>query len=297
MRHLINNTGYFFKEVKTIIRTNLLTNISSFLSMALIFLILAMVISGWWASSYVIDVIQGEAEISAYFTENMAAADVEQLMGKIEAIDGVKEAQLIDEDEAYVRMEEVLGKEARVLEYFDDNPFSSFIEIKIDLSKTDDVLTNVSALNGIEYVRDNRDVLDQLRDLAGIIRFLGYLMITAVGISTLVIISHIIRQGIDSNKDQINTLMLLGAPDSFIAFPFLLVGLILTIGGGILASGLAAYTLNYLFAQITGPLPFIPLPPLNTLVLNLVLVIIALSVVLGAAGSMFGLRMAKNKHK
>jgi cell division transport system permease protein len=157
----------------------------------------------------------------------------------------------------------------------------------------DFVLTELHIMSGIEHVRDNRDVLDRLRSLARIIQYLGYLIVTAVGISTLVIISHIIRLGIDHNREQIKTLRLLGAPDSFIAFPFLLAGLLLSIGGGILAAIFAAYALRYVYAQIAGPLPFIPLPQRETLVLNLFLLITSLSAFLGIAGSLFGLSAAK----
>jgi cell division transport system permease protein len=294
MKHLLNNADYFLKEVKTIIRLNLLSNIFSFLSTALIFLILSMVISGWWVSSHVVEIIQSEAEINAYFAESIDTAGVMQLADAINRIDGVREAQLVNEEEAYARMVEILGKEARVLEYFDENPFSPFIEIKIHLERMDAVLAELHPMSGIEHVRDNREVLERLRSLAGIIRFLGYLIVTAVGISTLVIISHIIRQGVDNNREQINTLRLLGAPDSFIALPFLLEGLLLCIGGGILATILAAFAIRYVYAQVAGPLPFIPLPPRETLVLNMALLITSLSAFLGIAGSLFGLSATKN---
>lgn len=293
---MFNNADYFFKEVKTIIRINLLSNIFSFISTALIFFILAMVISGWWMSNHVVEVIQGEAEINAYFTESMSTAEAMQLADSIKTIDGVREAQLVNEGEAYARMVEILGKEARVLEYFDENPFSPFIEIKIHLERMDAVLAELHPMSGIEHVRDNRDVLERLRNMAGIIRFLGYLIVTAVGISTLVIISHIIRQGIDNNREQINTLRLLGAPESFIALPYLLAGLLLSIGGGILAIILASYALRYVYAQVAGPLPFIPLPPRETLVLNLIILVTTLSASLGMAGSLFGLSVSKNNH-
>lgn len=293
MKLFLNNTDYFLKEVKTIIRINLLSNIFSFLSTALIFLILAMVIFGWWVSSHVVEVIQGEAEINAYFAESISTVGVMQLAGAIRRIEGVTEAQLVNEGESFDRMVEILGKEARVLEYFDENPFSPFIEIKIYLERMDAVLAELHLISGIEHVRDNREVLERLRNLAGIVRFLGYLIVTAVGISTLVIISHIIRLGIDNNREQINTLRLLGAPDSFIAFPFLLEGLLLSMGGGILATILATYALRYVYAQVAGPLPFIPLPPRETLVLNMAILIASLSAFLGIAGSLLGLSVPK----
>lgn len=293
MKNIMYNVGYFLREVKNIINLNLLSNVFSFLSTGLIFFILAMVISGWWISSQIVEAVQGEAEISVYFDENIDNAGAIKLVGDIKGIEGVKEARLVNEAEAYGRMEEILGKEARVLTYFDENPFSPFVEVKIQLEEIDPILKGLEIISGIEHVRDNRKVLERLSSIAGILKVLGYLVVTAVGISTMVIISHIIRMGIYDNREQINTLRLMGAPELFIAFPFLLEGLLLTLGGGALASALAVFSLRYLYSQMAGPLPFIPLPPLGALASNLVILVMALSAALGVAGSIFGLSSAK----
>lgn len=296
MKTIISNVGYFLKEVKTMIRLNLLSNILTLFSTGLIFFILAMIISGWWVSNHVVNVVQGEAEISVYLDEKIVNTNsaVLLMVESIKGIEGARTARVVDKDEAYRRMEEILGKEASVLTKFDDNPFSAFVELKINLDQIEPVLDKLNHMVGVEYVRDNRAVLDRLRNIAGVLRLVGFLVVVAVGISTLVIISHIIRLGISNNKEQISTLRLLGAPESFIALPFLLEGLLLTLGGSILAVSLAAFAIEYLFAQMAGPLPFIPLPPQEALVSRMVIVVLSLSAVLGIVGSLLGLPSAKN---
>ena len=293
MKNFIRNIGYFLKEAKTMIKLNLMSNIFSLVSTGLIFFFLAMVVSGWWVSSQVVEVIQGEAEINVYLEEGIDDEGALLVIEKINEIKGVEEARMVDEGEAYDRMVEILGEEAQVLESFDENPFSAFIEVKIHLEEINTVLEKLFLVTGIQHIRDNREVLDRISNLAGILKVIGYLVVTAVGISTLVIISHIIRQGIYNNKDQINTLRLLGAPEGFIAFPFLLEGLLLTLGGGILAVVLSVFSLKYFYVQMAGPLPFIPLPPIGTLIPALILLIITLSGTLGIVGSLLGLSSAK----
>ncbi|MGE5632218.1 MAG: cell division protein FtsX [Caulobacteraceae bacterium] len=293
MKNIFYNFGYFLQESKTMLRLNLISNILSVLCTSLIFLILAMVVSGWWISNRTVQTIQGEAEISAYFDESMGNDGAMQLAEKIRNIKGVREVRLVNEEEAYDRMVDILGKEARVLEFFDDNPFSPFIEVKISLENIDSILGKLGDMPGIDHVRDNREILNRLRNIADVLQFSGYLVVIAVAVSTVVIISHIIRLGIYSNKEQIDTLRLLGAPESFIAFPFLLEGLLLTLGGGIFASVLAAFSLKYIYAQIAGPLPFIPLPPIETLIAHMVILVISLSAAIGVAGSLMGLSSAR----
>ncbi len=289
MKKYFYNIGYFLKEVKNIISLNLLSNGVTLLSTALILFVLAMVISGWWISSGIISEIQEEAEISVYYNEELDDERIHQLIKMIEAVEGVKEVKLVEEEEAYDRMVSILGKEAKVLEHFDDNPFSSFIEINISLDKIDFILDELKFIDEIDHIRDNRDVLNRLQNISEIFSFLGYLIIAAASITTLVIISHIIRLGIHGNKDQINTLRLLGAPEAFIAFPFLLEGLLITLAGSIIAISLSSFILKHIYGQITGPLPFIPLPPLAGLSGKLKSLILFSGGILGVVGSLFGL--------
>lgn len=293
MKSFIYNAGYFLKEVRTIIRLNPVSNIFSFLSTGLIFFILSMVISGWWISTGVIETIQEEAEVSVYFDEKLDKADAEKLTEKINAVPGVREARLVSEAEAYNRMVKILGEEARVLSYFDDNPFSPFIEVKIRMDEIEPIIRELDSMTGIEHVRDNREVLLRLRSIAGMLELSGYLVVAVVGITTVVIISHIIKMGIYDSREQINTLRLLGAPESFIAFPFMLEGLLLTFGGGALAAVLAVSSLKLVYAWMAGPLTFIPLPIFGTLTSRLILLIILFSAASGTAGSLFGLTSAK----
>lgn len=294
MKNIIYNTRYFLKEAKTIIRLNLLSNIFSVLSTGLIFFILAMVISGWWASSHVVKLIKDEAEISVYYNEEINDSGILELIKNINAIDGVQEVRSVDAIEAYNRMEEIMGKDAKVLEILDDNPFSPFIEVEINLEEIDLVLGQLQMIEDIDHVRDNRAVLDRIKSISSIVKCLGMLVVTAVGISTVVITSHIIRQGIYSNREQINTLRLLGAPEVFIMLPFLLEGILLTLGGGIFASILAVITFNNIYGQVVGQLPFIPLPSRDILVSAITVLMLLISIMLGIIGGLFGLLTARS---
>jgi cell division transport system permease protein len=295
MRNIFNNRGYFIKEAVTALRINLMSNIFSILSIGLIFFLLTMVASGWWASSKVVDAIQGEAEISVYFKERIKDASVYEMLNKIKAIDGVREVRLVDENEAYDRMVKILDKEASVLKYLEDNPFSSFIEVKIHIEKMDSVLEKVQTIADVEQVRDNREVLERLKNLSGMLKLIGYVFVIAVSTCTLLIVSHIIRMGIYNSREQINTLRLLGAPEYFIALPFFLDGLMMTISGGILCLLMAIGSVKSIYSRMTGPLPFIPLPSLDQLIWGNIVLIIFISITLGVIGSFIGMKTAKEK--
>jgi len=248
-------------------------------------------------SNEVVEAIQKEAEINAYLTDKIDGNSVENLILNINEIQSVHGVKLIDEKEAYERMADILGEDASILNYFSDNPFDAFIEIKLDLEKIDTIIEDLQQFDEIEYIRDNRQILNRIHDISEILKLIGYLVLFGVGTSTLVIISHIIRLGINNNKEQINTLRLLGAPEGFIALPYMMEGLVLTVAGGILAFVISRITINYLYIKMTGTLSFIPLPSQEEIVLNLIGVAMVFSVIVGMLGSVLGILSSKKlKH-
>ena len=159
---------------------NKVSNFFSLLGTILVLFLFGLVVSGWRISDRFVEMLEKEAEISAYFEDDTGAAEATELITVIKTMDGVWDARLVGTEEARLRMEEVLGDEANILELFDQNPFEPFIEVRIDLNKMDNVLEQLRYLRGIAYVRDNRDILQQLQDIAKVLGVLMYLMIAAL---------------------------------------------------------------------------------------------------------------------
>jgi cell division transport system permease protein len=290
---LLHNTGYFLKEVTRIIRLNFLSNLFSVLGTGLILFLLGLMVTGWNISNKVVERLEKEAEVSVYFYENVKNNQAEEIMEYITSIDGVESARIVNQEEAYEQMQGILGEEAKVLELFHENPFEAYGEVRINLNQMDTVLNKISKVEGISYLRDNKSVLEQVQQLSNGLQIITYLVMFAVGITTLVIISHLIRQSIYNNKEQINTLRLLGAPDSFIGLPFLISGILLTVTGGLMATILIVFLVQMGYNQLAGTLPFIPLPDKRELLLELSILLPLVSIMLGILGSIFGLSKEK----
>jgi cell division transport system permease protein len=284
----IYNIGYFFSEAMRTVKSSPLSNLFSVLGTGLILFLLGLVLAGWSIGDQLITAIGNEAEVSAYFTDASDQDKTKALTEAVKEIDGVLTVRYVDEAEAHANMEEMLGEEAGILSLFNENPFEAFLEIHIDLERMDQVISKVKELDGIEYVRDNREVLNQMKQITEGMKLIGILMITAVGITTLIIISHMIRQGIYNNREQINTLRLLGAPNAFISFPFLLAGTLLTVCGGALAMLMIILLINNGYDKLNDVIPFLPLPEADGLKNFVSLILLAISTGLGILGSLFG---------
>lgn len=289
MKSYVYNIGYFIVEMFRNIKANPMSNLFSVIGTGLILFLLGLVTAGGAVGENLVTQLEREAQINAYFNENIDASKEQDIVDNIINLDGVMQAQLIDETQAKELMKEVLGEEADILELFDYNPFEAFVEIDLDINTMDETLKKVESLEGIEFVRDNREVLNKIKKITEGLKVVGLIILVAVGITTLIILTHMIRQGIYNNRDQINTMRLLGAPRGFIGLPFLLTGVVLTMLGGLIATGGLILLIDNAYEGINNILMFLPLPPKEEIISLVVLIIPVVSMVLGIIGSLFGI--------
>jgi cell division transport system permease protein len=238
--------------------------------------------------------IEDEAEISVYYEEGSSQQEVLNIQEEIRDIDGVKEILSVNEEEAKNKMNKILGKESRIISLFEHNPFSPYIEVKIDLESVDSIINEIEHINGVELVRDNKEILDKLISISSLVNIVGLFIVVAVSIATVVITSHIIQQGIYNNKEEIITLRLLGAPEFFITLPFILEGILMSILSGLLSIGMVRFLTGYLYSHVNGVLPFIVLPPFNKIIFGIGIFSLVSSFALGLLGSLFGLKSTKS---
>ena len=251
----MKNIGYFLREAGRIIRYNRVSNIFSFLGTGLILFLLGLVVAVWGISSQLVVLLQQEAEISAYFDKS--PENPEDIINSIKLIDGVWNVRYVGAEEARVRMENILGDESYILDLFEKNPFEPAIEIRIHLDHIDPVLQSIKNIKGIDYVRDNRGVLEQIKGITRALEILGYLVIAAVSITTLVIISHMIRQGIYHNREQLKHSSF-GRAGQLYRFPVCACRVFINLRRRIAGAVLITILINRGYGQLGGTLPFIP---------------------------------------
>lgn len=297
MSKLMSNLDYVFQEVKTILRLNGISSLLSLVSLTLIFFVAILAMSSWQISTSLVQALESEAEISVYYDAARVESgdlDLSSLISKIESADGTLTTLPISTEDAYTQMSVILGQDAAVLNHFDENPFEPYLEVGIDLNKLSVVIDEIQGLDGVVYVRDNQTVLEKVASIAGVVSGIGIFVAIAVGLATLMVTSHIIREGVHSNREQIMTLKLLGAPNGFIYQPYVMGGVLLTTLAGLMAAGLFMWFVTVVSADLAEVITF--LPPVNAgHMISLTLWgSVVTSFVLGLAASLLGLSMIRN---
>lgn len=297
MSKLLGNLGYVFQEVKTILRLNGISSLLSLLSLTLIFFVAILAMSSWQISTSLVRALEGEAEISVYYdTARVESGDLDlsNLISQIESADGTLTTLPISAEDAYTQMSSILGQDASVLNHFDENPFEPYLEVGIDLNKLSAVIDEIKGLDGVAYVRDNQTVLEKVAAIAGVVSGIGIFIALAVGLATLMVTSHIIREGVHSNREQIMTLKLLGAPNGFIYQPYILGGVLLTTLSGVLAAGLFLWFLKVVSADLAEVITFLPPVNVSDMISMSLWGAVAASFILGLAASLLGLSLIRN---
>lgn len=297
MRRHLDSLAYHIRETAALFWTNRVSNLLSLLSTVLVFLFLGLLLIGWRLSAYWVDLIRAEAEIQVFVKEETTPGRLESVAEQLRLLPGVAQVSIIPAEEAGVRMGTLLGAQADMLAHLEENPFRSFLELRISLDSLASILGRVEAMPLVELVRDNRDVLDRLMGVERALRLAGLVFGVAVSLFTVVLMSHITRIGVVHNREQIRTLRLLGAPECHIATPFLLFGVLIGGGGGLLAAGLLSLGLAWLPAQQTAMLPFLPMPEITMLGSRLGLMLAGAGVVLSGVGTISGLMSAREHHR
>ncbi len=292
MKNASGNTAYNLNEAKIIFKNSMISNILSILSLALIFFLFSAVVTGKLYANFIESKLTEQAAINVYYDDEEDKQVLEEALSKIA---GVKKVTAISAEEAVERMKSVLGEDSDVFEYIEENPFVPFLELDVNLENLEEIVSEVNTLPEVASVRDNLEILKGLRHFIGIINWMLAFVALAVGITTVILTGHIIRQGIYNNREQIETLNLLGAPAPFIMMPYLIEGTFIALSGGIIAAVTSGATLYGVSQMMKTPLPFIPLPSAQTVFPTTAVTVLCVSAILGVGGSVMGWFSVNNR--
>lgn len=296
MKKYLKNTGYFLKETLLLFKGQLAGNLVSLAGTVLLLMLLGLMLTGSGAAKELMEGLKEEAEIDVY-PSAQASKDMDYILNSIQHMEGVRKAALIDKEEAYKRMEALLKEDAAILKVFEENPLEPFIEVNVSLEGSKSVVERIKAIPGVDYVRDNEEILKRIKGISDFTGKISIFVLAAVSVTTFIILSHMIRQGIYKNREQIKTLRLLGSSEVFIGIPYILYGVLFNLAGGILAYLVLKEVISSIYASMNLDIPFLPLPDKGKLTAYVKVVLLSYSGILGLIVSLIGVPSVADKRR
>ncbi|GAA6754665.1 permease-like cell division protein FtsX [Thermus thalpophilus] len=239
-----------------------------------------------WNLERVVQTLEKELEVAAFLRPG---ANVEAVLGEIQSWPEVAAARLVTKEEALAEL--VLDypylAEAKDLV---ENPLPDTLRLRLkDPEAVRQVAARLRGLPGIEGVEYGGELTERLVQVLGGSRLAMGILVGLLLLNTFFSVMGSIRLSMESRKEALSIMLLVGATRRFIQGPFVVEGLFLTLGAGALAVALGGLLYRALAQAVQGLLPFLPVLGPEDL-LRTGLLVLALAGVLGAGGAFMASR-------
>ena len=195
------------------------------------------------------------AQISVFLQRQAQPAAITALFSTLLGYDEIESATLIDAEQALTEFQQYSGL-GDVLNILDENPLPAVIvlypQTSIDNPEKLSVLQRRIAQEPlVDHVQLDMGWLRRLHEIVDLARRIVFSLACLLGIGVLLIVGNTIRLAIESRREEIVIVKLVGGTNAFVRRPFLYTGWWYGIGGGILAIVLLAIVSYWLSGPVS----------------------------------------------
>ncbi|MDR2871287.1 MAG: permease-like cell division protein FtsX [Xanthomonadaceae bacterium] len=178
--------------------------------------------------------VQQSREINLFMKMDVEAADVEALAQSLREREDIAIVEVRTPEQGVAELRQVGGL-AEAIDVLDINPLPAVLIVVPQKGDDSALIAMLQALSQVDLVQHDavwRQRLDAwLRFGERVVWVLSVLL----GVGALLVVGNTVRLDIQSRKEEIEVLQLLGASDGFIRRPFLYLGVWYGFGAGLLA--------------------------------------------------------------
>jgi len=292
----LNVLRYFLQEALSNLWTNRLNNFVSIsiitfsLSTFGLFLLTAGNLSrliGRWTENI---------QVNVFLQKGTDRKDVKRLESIIRSSACVARYAYINEEEALRRFHSYYPSMRELTAELETNPFPPSYEITIrrEFQNNRAVQELVKQMRSDPHVEDveyDQEWIDRVQFIIGFVRTVGLFFGGVLMFTAMFSISNVIKLMVQSRKDEIEIMRLVGATNAFIKGPFLTEGILQGLLGGILATLILFSVYQAILTRLlTLNAPFFSANQLQFLTNWMMVALIGGGMLVGFLGSFFSLR-------
>ncbi len=214
------------ETVKGIAQTGLV-NIAIITTIAAILTIFGSIFRVTLAVNSFVNSMGSALEVSAYLSPS---ANINETITKVRALDHVKKVSYISKDTSWAE----LKKEIDVPDI--NNPLPDTLHVKLDSTKNiNSVMNDLKKIDGVNDTSYAKDLVQKFEMINAIINTATLVFVVIVCILTIAIINNTIELVIQSRKEEIEIMRLMGVSNWYIKTPLILQGAIYGFLGALVA--------------------------------------------------------------
>ena len=212
-------------------------------------------------------------EISVYLKEN---ADANVVKKRIKEFEHVENVTIIPKSSSWINLK-------REMDLPDiENPLPDTLHVKVDMPENiQQVFDNVKQLQSVEDMSYAQDLAKKIEALNRIVNMITVFVVIIMAILTITIINNTIQLVIQSRKEEIEIMRLMGVSNWYIRFPLIMQGAFYGFSGAVIALlplNVVQNGLNHMHQFFMVPTPLYAQPFVVT-------VMFAMAILFGAGGS------------
>jgi cell division transport system permease protein len=274
---------------------NRVMNIAATVTMVLMLILLSalvILISGVEAG---LAFIESKVEVRAELHDGLRADSVSEFHARLEGLPEVASISFVSKEQALADFQAARaerGQEDLSDLYTDFNPFPAYFAIELqDPRRSRGVVALLESETAlVRTVLGQQSGIDRLVNLTALLRNLGAIVLSFVGITVLLIVINSIRMALMSRAAEIEIMRLVGASDRYVRWPFILEGVFIGLTGAVVTLLLllmASGPISDLASEIAGQ---VPLGFDGALTLQIVTIVMGAGLGLGSLGAWISVR-------
>ena len=200
--------------------------------------------------------VEDDLQLYVKIENEVLDEDIQSIQNKISRIAGVEGIEYSDADNELDRFIAAYGEAGKIYEiYRQDNPLSRVFIIKVANGYSlAELSTQISTVEGIQSVDFGGATVEDFVKLLNGISEVGTIFVIALALLAIFLIYNTIKITINSRKEEIGIMRLVGATNSYIRSPLVLEGMFIGVLGSIIPILLTIFGYNYIYTSLNGQL-------------------------------------------
>lgn len=250
-----DSVKYFVKDALKSITRNKTLSIASVATVAATLFILGVITLTMVNVNKAVAQLGSKVEVKVFLKDDITEVQQNDLKTKLELVDGVKGVTLETKEQALEKVKEQLKDDAELLTagFKEKNPFPGSFTVKVTKPEVVDQIISVTKdMEGIEKIKDARDIIEKISKLTGSVKVIGTIAFTVFILVSLFLIGNTIKITVYSRKREIGIMKFVGATDWFIRWPFIIEGVFLGIVGGLISTLVLNFTYSMIVSKMSA---------------------------------------------
>ncbi|WP_067516782.1 permease-like cell division protein FtsX [Endozoicomonas ascidiicola] len=195
----------------------------------------------------------GQPRISVYLNQNSSQKTIDQLVRDYRAHSLIETVEFISPEQGLQDFQSKAGLQG-VISHLGFNPLPAVIQLtpnkKDSFQALDEAITQFQKMIGVEEVRLDRQWVQRLQAILAMLEQFSLMLGGILGLTVVLVISNTVRLNIESRRDEIKIVSMVGGTRGFISMPFIYMGLWYGVTGALLAQIIVLVLIAVLGSQM-----------------------------------------------